>query len=621
MTTLQKHVAAGLAALFISFFIFVSGTYLGERLLPQQAPQLAGASFTPVQGTQFTVSQTVLPADTTVNLSSFTTPDGRPLTMSMFGQLGYATLDPTNSSRLETITFTGITQFANGSAQITGVARGVDFVSPYSASSTLSRTHLVGSNLILANTAAFYGQQFLFANQIGTSSAVLVFGSTTPPHYDLDPGASFWTTAASSTLVDLAQLQRTVLSGVTNASTIINGIVQLATAKQAASSTVNGSSGAFDVLQSSYATDTPSVNTNTSDVLMSDLTGHLKQGWLDLTQAFTVSGAWIFNSTATFNGTTAFNGTVSGIVTSNLGDGSNGSTTISGNTTLSSDMFYQNLTIQSGVTVNTNGWRIFATGTVQVLGTVANNGGNGGAGVNGAGSATPGAGGTASPSTQGFTVGFGVGACTGAGGSGTGTGGNGSVSSNFLGIGGNGGAGGAGSAGSNAGGGSGGTPVLLSSLNNLHDLNRAVSMLANATTSTQIYVGGGNCGGGGGGGGGGVGGGNAGGGGGGGGGTGGGVIFIAGNSVIVGASGVIQANGGNAGVGAGNNVGGAGCGGGGGGGGGGLIFILYANTFTNSGTIQASAGTGAVGGSVNCNSVAGTAGSNGSAGLIRTIKL
>lgn len=338
MNKTQKIVASALAALFLSFVFFISGTYIGESVYSSHAPA-AGSTFSPVQGTQFTISQTVLPGDTTINLSSFTTPDGRPLTMSMFGQIGYATLDPTNSTRLETITFTGITQFANGSAQVTGVSRGVDFVSPYAASSTLARTHLVGSNLILANTAAFYGQQFLFANQTGTSSAVLVFGSTTAPHYDLDPGASYWTTAASSTLVDLAQLQRTVLSGVTNASTIINGIVQLATAKQAASSTSLGSSGAFDVLQSSYATDTPNVSTNTSDVLMSDLTGHLKQGWLDLTAAFSVSGLWTFNAgsittaSSTFNpgtlhiGSQAISGAIFG------GTGTDGALAISSGTT------------------------------------------------------------------------------------------------------------------------------------------------------------------------------------------------------------------------------------------------------------------------------------------------
>ena len=41
------------------------------------------------------------------------------------------------------------------------------------------------------------------------------------------------------------------------------------------------------------------------------------------------------------------------------GTGVDGDVTISGNTTLSSDMFYHNLTIASGVTLNTAGYRVF----------------------------------------------------------------------------------------------------------------------------------------------------------------------------------------------------------------------------------------------------------------------
>lgn len=41
------------------------------------------------------------------------------------------------------------------------------------------------------------------------------------------------------------------------------------------------------------------------------------------------------------------------------GSGSDGSVTISANTTLSSDMFYYNLTINSNVVLNTNGYRVF----------------------------------------------------------------------------------------------------------------------------------------------------------------------------------------------------------------------------------------------------------------------
>lgn len=71
----------------------------------------------------------------------------------------------------------------------------------------------------------------------------------------------------------------------------------------------------------------------------------------------------------------------------NFGDGSDGDVTISSNTSLSSDMFYNNLTVNAGFTLNPNGYRIFVKGTLTVnsTGIVARdgqNGGNGGAGTN-----------------------------------------------------------------------------------------------------------------------------------------------------------------------------------------------------------------------------------------------
>jgi hypothetical protein len=62
-----------------------------------------------------------------------------------------------------------------------------------------------------------------------------------------------------------------------------------------------------------------------------------------------------------------------------FGDGSDGDVTISSSTTLSRDMYYDNLTVNS--TLTTNGYRIFVKGTISGTGTirypVANNGSNG----------------------------------------------------------------------------------------------------------------------------------------------------------------------------------------------------------------------------------------------------
>jgi len=57
------------------------------------------------------------------------------------------------------------------------------------------------------------------------------------------------------------------------------------------------------------------------------------------------------------------------------GDGSDGSVTISANTTLTRDMFYTDLTVNSGISLRTGGYRIFGTGTLTATGaTIHNNG-------------------------------------------------------------------------------------------------------------------------------------------------------------------------------------------------------------------------------------------------------
>lgn len=58
-----------------------------------------------------------------------------------------------------------------------------------------------------------------------------------------------------------------------------------------------------------------------------------------------------------------------------FGDGTDGNVTVAGTTTLTRDMYYNNLTVTG--TLNTAGWRIFVKGTFAGTGTVAFNGANG----------------------------------------------------------------------------------------------------------------------------------------------------------------------------------------------------------------------------------------------------
>lgn len=292
---------------FTSAVLLVGGIFAGENLNQPVASTQSFGSFSPVQGQTYTLQGAGITAtQNTVPLSSFTTPDGRAITMAMFGgTIGYGTLEPNTNSKIEDITFSGVTQNSNGSAVLTGVTRGNDFVTPYNASTTLSKAHAGGSYFILSNTAGFYGQQFLFANNAGTSSAIVVFGSTTPPRYDADP---IWANFSTQVLADVSYVNSVVAAGAANASTIVKGIIQIATATQTAAGTATGSTGALLVPPNSLFNATQSA---TTIIPVTNTSGKLSQAFLDLTQAFSWTGLHTFGAgllgtaSSTFSATTS----------------------------------------------------------------------------------------------------------------------------------------------------------------------------------------------------------------------------------------------------------------------------------------------------------------------------
>lgn len=281
-----------------------------------------------------------------------------------------------------------------------------------------------------------------------------------------------------------------------------------------------------------------------------------------------------------------------------LGDGLDGDVVISSNVTLSRDMFYNSLTVNSGFTLNPGGFTIFCKGAVviQSTGAIARNGNNGG-NSGGAGAGTAGA------AISGTTVGAGGAGGAGAAG-GTGNGPNGTTSAAATGEGGVGGVGGnagQGNSGATTGGAGGnGGAVTLRYFRNVQSNWKYTAVGAFMNTGS-------------GGGGGGAGGGDGAnsGRGGGGGGSAGGCVFIICNSIDN--QGTISANGGNGGNGGGGATGNVGGGAGGGGGSGGKIMILT-NSVTNAGTLSVNGGAAGSGSAGAGTGSAGSAGATGSQG-------
>lgn len=326
----------------LSAVILIGGIYTGEYMVSKTT---SFGSFTPVQASTFTLAGAgITNTQTTVQLASFALPDPNktPITMSMFGSIGYGVIEP-QTSRIENISFTGVTQNGNGSATLTGVTRGISFYSPFVSISANMLSHAGGSNFILSNSAAFYGQ-FAFPNNPQTWTATQTYGSTTPPIYDADP---VWANFSTQVLADVSYVNSVVAAGAANASETVKGIIQLSTGAQSAAGTSLGSTGARLVVPNSLATSTPYSGTPQGSFPTSNaIGGKISQLWIDLTQPFVWSGLATFTAGFIDTASSTLNNTV-------------------------------NITCSAGKTLNLNGVSYVCPSTQGAAGTFLKNDGSG----------------------------------------------------------------------------------------------------------------------------------------------------------------------------------------------------------------------------------------------------
>lgn len=268
---------------------------------------------------------------------------------------------------------------------------------------------------------------------------------------------------------------------------------------------------------------------------------------------------------------------------------------------LSRDVYYETMTINTTVTVNPNGYRIFCRTALVNNGTIARNGNNGES--YDITNHTQDGGDGATALADGYLKGSAAGGAGGSGGGDGAVGIAGSAGSNVVNCigtsnGATGGTGGTEGDGTFAGGagGTGGT-TTASNVKLIANWHLATLLDISSSGSSVKFTTSGTAGGGGGGGGGITGGGRPGGGGGGGGGNG-GIIAIYSKALTLGSGSFIKANGGAGGNGAkgGSGTGVVGGGGGGGAGGNGGVIVLVYNSISNAGTIQSSGGTAGLGG-------------------------
>lgn len=199
----------------------------------------AFASFYPSGGTTYRLQSSIGTTDSSINLSSFKEPISNiAYTMTYLNSnIECGTLDP-QTNKSEFISFTGITQNNDGTAQLTGVSRGLGRSYPYTASTTLALAHAGQSIFILSDSPC------LFTQYPAKQNNEVVTGLWTAP----DP-------ASALGIANKEYVDGKTFGGIGNASETATGTVQIATGAQAAASTQNGSLGRL-ALPSSLATST-----------------------------------------------------------------------------------------------------------------------------------------------------------------------------------------------------------------------------------------------------------------------------------------------------------------------------------------------------------------------------
>lgn len=204
--------------------------------------------------------------DTTLVLSSFNDINGVAVTsMAPFGAKGSGTIEPNNGTQEEAITFTGLTANSNGTVTLSGVST-VLFQTPFTETSGLAKQHPGGATFIITNTAWYENENSIVAND------ETITGKWTFPNNANTPvlGASYVAPTVQTQVASKGYVDAVAISGAPNATTSVQGLVQLATAAQVLSKTATGSTGATLVsnpslqastLLSDYVVDTGTANT------------------------------------------------------------------------------------------------------------------------------------------------------------------------------------------------------------------------------------------------------------------------------------------------------------------------------------------------------------------------
>jgi len=166
-------------------------------------------------------------------------------------------------------------------------------------SSALMKTHRRGDTVKITDSPIINQMKRVINGQEDLPNALTFDGKLT---YTTAP-----TFTSTLDIPSKAYVDNSVNQGAATSTESVGGILEIATATEIASTTTDLPNRPL-ALTTAYSSSTPATGTGPL-VIVSKINRKLDQLWLDLTEAFTVTGAWIFNGTATFNGATSYTAT------------------------------------------------------------------------------------------------------------------------------------------------------------------------------------------------------------------------------------------------------------------------------------------------------------------------
>lgn len=194
-------------------------------------------------GKTYNLGSSIGSTDTSILLSSFLEPvSGTPYTMVLLNtDIVYGTIAPGTTSS-EFISFTGITQNANGSALLTGVTRGLQKKYPYTTSATFKLPHSGQSIFILSDAPQVFNEYDAIKNNI-----TLIGKKTFPGGGNANAPVSGTVYAAPTDNLEYASkkyVDDVAIAGAPDATLTIKGIVEIATTAEIDAGTSIGGTGA-----------------------------------------------------------------------------------------------------------------------------------------------------------------------------------------------------------------------------------------------------------------------------------------------------------------------------------------------------------------------------------------